>query len=489
MNQIENVIFVVIDALRADRVHNNNSRSHMPNLSSIAENGTEFANTFTCASNTDPSITSILTGRYPKRTVYHHGKLVTDSEKHKIEQVTSLPENLSQAGLHTLAIGQSLKRWHSQGFDRYPGTEESDYQTSIMDMARYTFDLLNSVSPRFGSMCRSIWGLSNRDFVSDTVVQDYNPTTLLSQVESEPFFGFIHLMDTHMPYIGTIGDFDTIVEEYEYPNESLKSYATRQSLTDAQHDRLNDAMSTLNLSNIGELIALYDAAVRRADRKVGNLVNTLKKHNKWENTALFVTSDHGESLLENDIHIDHHGLYDEVFQVPLITNLGPGGRFSQLVQLIDLAPTVYDLLNLKAPQTDGQSLVPLISGQEEEWSERTAVFAEEAYTQRQVAIRTKKWKYIYHTSDEALEDERGSSLRCGYCNTVHGDPPELFNLETDPDERINVIDEHPEVVSRLQAEYESFQSGLAAVEGSGRDMVSYDNEEEILEKLEAIGYK
>lgn len=487
MDRIENVVFVVLDALRADRVGAVGGTSGLtPNIDAVAEEGTAFENAFTCASNTDPSITSILTGRYPTQTVYHHGKLVTDEEKRRVEGVTPLPETLSAAGLQTVATGQSLRRWHPRGFDRYPDTGEEG-GPDLMAVARRVFDAVNAVSPRVGSTIRSLYGLSNRDVVPDVVTEDYEATELLSQVDSGPFFGLVHLMDTHMPYLGTTDDFEDLLATRDYPEVGLDEYAAEQSLTEAQYDRLEDAVTALGVAGPGELMALYDASVRHADRKVGRLVEALREAGLWETTALFVTSDHGESLLEHGIYVDHHGLYDEVFRVPLVTNLGSGDCVSELVQLIDLAPTATDVLGVESGPVDGESLRPLVTG-DDGWTGRGVAFAEEAYTERRIGIRTPRWKYVRHVDDEVIEAERGSSLECGYCDTVHGDPPELFDLEADPEETVDVAAQHPGIVSDLEERYEAYLSGLTEVEGYSRE-IGYDNESDVLDRLEAIGYK
>ena len=489
MDRIENVVFVIVDALRADRVGAVGGTTGLtPHIDDIAATGTAFENAFTCASNTDPSVTSILTGRYPSRTVYHHGKLVTDEEKRRVESVTPLPETLSDSGLRTVATGQSLRRWHPRGFDHYPGTDTEATGVDPMTVARRVFDVVNSVSPRTGSMLRSLYGFSNRDVVHNVVTEDHEATALLSHVDSGPFFGQVHLMDTHMPYLGITDDFETLLATRDYPDVSLEAYAAQHSLTDAQYERLQNAISSLDLAGSGELVALYDAAVRHADRKAGHLVESLQDAGLWESTALFVTSDHGESLLDHGIYVDHHGLYDDVFRVPLVTNLGTGDQIQEFVQLIDLAPTAFDILDVEAPPTDGQSLLPLVTDREGR-TNRGAVFAEEAYTERRIGVRTEKWKYIRHVEDDVLVDERGSSLECGYCKTIHGDPPELFDLEGDPAETENVVEEHPEVVSDLEERYESFLSNLADVGSPKREPVGYDHEDELLDRLEAIGYK
>lgn len=488
MDNIENVVVVVIDALRADRVSAVGGREGLtPNLDALAEDGTAFENAFTAASNTDPSVTSLLTGRYPLNTVYHHGRFVTDEEKRRIEAVKPLPAVLSDAGLETVAVGQALGRWHARGFDRYPDASAEDrLRPTAMSIARSVFDRVNALAPRLGSTIRSVYSASHPGMKSQTVMQDYDPTELLSYVGSDPFFGFVHLMEPHMPYLGTVKDFDELVASWDYPEATATELLAERDVTDAQRERIESALDSQGLDRPGELLALYDASVRLADRKVGRLIEAFREAGRWEETTLFVTADHGESLLEHGIYFDHHGLYDDVFRVPLVCDLGDGERVSDIVQLIDLAPTVLDLLGIDGPETDGNSLRPLIGGKE--WDGRPAAFAEEAYTERRVAVRTDRWKYIRNVPDPALEAERGSSLECGYCKTVHGSERELFDLEADPQECQNVINDQRHVAEMFDSRYETFVTNLVDPQET-RDDVRYENEDEVLDRLEAIGYR
>jgi len=116
-----NIIVVVIDALRADRVGAlSDGKSLTPNIDELAGQGVVFENAFACTNATDPSITTIHTGRDPSTVVKHHGPYVTDPEKRRAETVDKVPAILDSAGITTVATGRLLSRWHNSGFDRYP---------------------------------------------------------------------------------------------------------------------------------------------------------------------------------------------------------------------------------------------------------------------------------------------------------------------------------------------------------------------------------
>jgi arylsulfatase A-like enzyme len=275
--------------------------------------------------------------------------------------------------------------------------------------------------------------------------------------------------------------------EREYPNRDLDSV-----LADAPDDGFLDTSIRPWLTRrdfeagLSRLCARYDAGVVEADRNIDYLRDQLEKRGQLEDTALIVCSDHGESLYEHDIFADHHGLYDETMHVPLVVTTPDtrARRHDELVQLPDIAPPITDILGVdSSPGAFGRSLLPLLEGSG--WNEREALYAEEAHTQRRTAVRTDGWKYIQHTADEALPTD---GMECRHCERVHGPPPELYDLEQDPEEQRNVVDVHPDVVDRLRDSYENLLDTLPALDEEGRS-VEYDDEEDVLDQLERLGYR
>jgi choline-sulfatase len=113
--------------------------------------------------------------------------------------------------------------------------------------------------------------------------------------------------------------------------------------------------------------APYDGEIAYADEIVGRLIHYLKTHQLYDRSTIVLLSDHGEGL--GDHGEQEHGLfvYDEAIHVPLIikqeSNVGAGRRVSDLVQHVDMVPTILDLVKAPAPDTlRGRSLKPLLEG-------------------------------------------------------------------------------------------------------------------------------
>lgn len=489
MKTDRNIVLVVIDALRYDRVGASvGGRSLTPHIDALAERGTVFNRAYACSNATDPSITSINTGRYPRETVYHHGPFVTDLEQRRVEEVPVLPELLNENGLTTIASGRPLGRWHSRGFDRYP---DISFQNRLVRIIKHwrsanlaPESIIAGISKGMELLTGFSLGTENPD--------DYDPAirTFFKQLSDQRFYGFVHLMDTHTPYEPDQDLVDNFIDEYQQAG-SVRSFLEKHADNPYISEYVSEWAETQDAGRqLASMYASYDGAVIEADRKVGELVAGLKDRGLFEDTSIIVTSDHGESLGEHGIFFDHHGLYEPTIHVPLIVRTPDNtvSEVNELVELIDLMPTLLDLAGVeKKPATGGQTLCPLLYG-EDGWSEKDAIFTEEAHAQRRSAVRTDKWKYITLKPDEQLDKHLSDPLACRYCDTVHGETEELYNLSTDDDEQKNVITDYETETKSLRSQIKTFETELSPPSSSG-DEVTYEDEEAVMDRLEDLGYR
>ena len=116
-------------------------------------------------------------------------------------------------------------------------------------------------------------------------------------------------------------------------------------------------------------------------------------------------------------------------------------RIKELVQHTDLVPSIFDLLDINILEDfDGKSLIPLISGNAKNF--RSAILVEEAAHQRKLAIRTNDYKYIWSKSKE--------DATCKRCGRIHGGIEELYELNSDPEEKENIVAKEPEIAKKLK---------------------------------------
>ena len=442
-----NVILVVVDALRARNLgcyRPGPKDQSSPHLDALAGSGILCERTYSTWNTTDPSLTCILTGRYPRSNgIMDHGDRATPEVRDRFAKSgTGLTaEILKQSGYETGAVDW-MGRWFKRGFDEYGYRPQRSVARKFAHglslpgvYIRYALDHL-PILQCYRPVRRASWrnlaqGL--KDVFSTfgftyrlAEIQDAASVTrlacdFLDRPRSDPFFLFLHYWDTHTPY-----------------------HCPRSFVPEGTDLRDPKAL----------LAARYAGAVRYVDLQLGRLFEALKAKNLWNDTLLVVTSDHGDSLTEHDIFFDHHGLYEETTHVPLILHYPArwkaARRLSSFVQHVDILPTICEIAGIGAPPAgDGASLVPLIEGDAHQI--RDAVFMEESYVQRKAALRTDRYKYIL-----ALD---GTGW-CRYCEKVHIGLEELYDLHDDPGETKDLSGSHRAVAEEMKARLNSMIAQL-----------------------------
>jgi len=215
--------------------------------------------------------------------------------------------------------------------------------------------------------------------------------------------------------------------------------------------------------------SVYHAEVAYQDSQMGRFIAELESLGLRDNTLVIVTADHGEGLLEHGEPTHSHFLYNSTVRVPLVfwglDSLPGGKRIDALVRNMDIAPTALDLLKVyPLYDIDGVSLGPLLRGEVAnlgltaygEASRMTSTFNISPLRY----VRDGRWKYIHKVN------------------------PELYDVESDPNELRNLIDSEPEIAARLYAELEEVVAGAPA-----RTMESVvEVTQQVRAQLRALGY-
>lgn len=165
----------------------------------------------------------------------------------------------------------------------------------------------------------------------------------LEENSGSPFFLWLHLMDPHGPYFPKSDALELMHDDHISERDAiyLNSYWRREGLSQSRLVRKRKG-----------IVSLYDACIRWADEQIRRLSEILLELNVWDKCVLAVTADHGEEFL------DHGGrfhppvkLADELIRVPLLVRVpgSCGSRYEGPVSMIDLAPTLLDVLGVPAP--------------------------------------------------------------------------------------------------------------------------------------------
>ncbi len=212
----------------------------------------------------------------------------------------------------------------------------------------------------------------------------------------------------------------------------------------------------------------YIERIAKVDRQLGNLFSALRNKGYRKNTLIVLTSDHGEGFNEHDLIWHGNSLYDEMLRVPLIIS-DPGStagrKISSLVSLLDLMPSILDWADSGIPANlRGRQIIA--GGQESTISNQgTTAFAENALLRAggaMYSITTGRYKYIHYASqNEEL----------------------LFDIASDPEEKINLIEREPKVLEKHRAMALELLKNLDRHSAEAGELT-----EELAAQLRALGY-
>ena len=420
-----NIVFIIIDALRARNLScYGYPMPTSPNIDRLAKEGVLFEKSFSCTNGTDPSLTTIFSGKYPlSHGIVRHGERV-ENLKNPLANTSLLPEILKQEGYYTMAIDW-LSRWHRLGYDYYSGMPQKiDRVSSLKERIKpHIFG-----HPRIYKFAKSLaQKLPAGKPYEDAAVITERAAHLIRDNRARKFFLFLHYWDTHVPY------------------QPPARYSARFQLEEKDMAHR-------------DVIARYDGSIAYVDHHINMLMKTIEEEGILDNTLIIITADHGESLTDHEIYFAHHGLYDPTIHVPLVfwgpSLLPKGRRVHSLVQHFDIFPTLMDLLGVpeRGAGCDGKSLLPLINGEIEQLHEAVySIDSQGADGKR--AIRTNQYKFTTALSEEAAI--------CQVCGCMHGDLEELFNLNEDPGEEMNLLKKRPEIASTLKHALSDWESRVS----------------------------
>lgn len=486
-----NILLIVVDALRYDRVGGSNRDVHTPSLDELYRDGASFTNTISNSNVTDVCVTSILTGQYPlEHGVLHHGTHTTQREQRQGHSATSLAERFGSEGYYTAAVEPVLGRWHRDGFDRYVEGPESD-DTGGSDALDVMPDWAISAGGKALEFLPDSIQSSVRESVLDRVVEitdgdgvNRAAIDLLEETDDDPFFCFLHYWDVHTPYDPPERYVESVRDRNEYDDTPVRTVIDEHGFDGTI---TGEALRKRKLrgelpETIGDIEAHYDAAVEYVDDCIDELLTSLSDRGILEDTCVVLTADHGESLVEKGVFFDHHGLHDPVVNVPLVVSGPhvPDTSVFHTVQHVDIAPTVCDIAGLDEPQGAGESLVPLIRGTTDSPPRDGIAFAEERHTRAA--------RMMYDDDVKLITTLKGDG-ECRYCELRHEAHDALYDLGDDPDETVNLLDDldtDPRAQSLLDA-FETFEESLVDP-STRRDDGEYD-EDELQSRLEHLGYQ
>jgi arylsulfatase A-like enzyme len=206
----------------------------------------------------------------------------------------------------------------------------------------------------------------------------------------------VHYMDPHLPYI------EPRSYRSRYAGDAVAGLGEEFHLSDVRKARLGGKDKEAGRAYVGDR---YDNNVRYATDEVARLLEALD-----DDDIVLVFADHGEELWDHGGFEHGHSLYDELLRVPLVIKAPgiPAGRIDAPVSLLDLTPTILDLIGVEPTEPlDGRSLVPLTRGEAgvaEAFASRDQAFGRPLYGVERWGVLHDGSKWSTHDGEQALFD-------------------------------------------------------------------------------------
>jgi len=323
MQDIENVVVLTIDALRADHLGcHGHDRSTTPNIDALAAENVRYIRTYSVSSHTREAAHGLLTGDYPDVTAGPGYSLTGETV------ATHL------TGVETGAFHSNPYLSRAFGFDR--------------DFDRFDDDLHLSRHKYVVLFQRLLDKFRNRHYARASTINERS----IGWIDGldGPFFCYNHYMDVHGPY---------------EPPEPFRSQFFEGSITDNSAQKLFgraiDDPESITAAERQTLLDLYDGEIAYVDEQVGAFVDSIRELGLWDETLLILTADHGEEFGEHGRYAHPHHLTDELVHVPMIVAGGgiPSATVETPASTLDVVPTVLEAL---AERVDlaGESLLELV---------------------------------------------------------------------------------------------------------------------------------
>lgn len=402
-NTKPNLLILVADDMRWDCLGVTGNRIiQTPNLDKLAGEGTRFLNNFVTTSICATSRASILTGQYARRHKVWDFKAALTSEQFSL----SYPVLLRNAGYFVGFIGKwglggkpprsEFDFW--QGFEGQGNYFEPNRKEHLTEVLTHqTLDFFNNLSSQ-KPFCLSISYKAPH-------AQDFDSEPFQSEARFSNLYKNITIPETHT---NTEIDFKKL-PKFLQDSEGRSRWRGRFDTSEKfQHS-----------------VKQYYRLITGLDSSIGQIVQTLKDKNLYDNTYIIFTSDNGFFLGDRGLSDKWFG-YEESIRTPLIIRSPAWGKnqlISAMTLNIDIAPTILDIAGVDISQTmQGSSLMPLILGKTSKL--RDSWLYEHLLNYPPIpkseGIRTQDYKYLRYL-------------------TPNNNYEMLFNLKNDPFEENNLV--------------------------------------------------
>jgi arylsulfatase A-like enzyme len=469
-----NVLFIVIDQLRADCIFGEMAQAiHLPTLTSLMDDAVTFKSHFSVTNPCGPSRASLLTGQYAmNHQSVRNGTPLKENTPNLATKMRELNYDPMLFGYTDTTLDPRSKHISDPLVSSYeqvmPGfneklemrLEESYPWRSFLKQQGYqTPDYSKFYYPKTTIGCDpkiddpAFYSAQHSDsaFLTDQTLNGLSVRT------NQSWFAHVTYIRPHPPLVAP-KPYNTMYKNTDFPDpirhldkrceenchpflktqlELMHDYSVVDGpFSDADKDDINISRS---------LRALYLGLISEVDHQIGRLIRFLKETNQYDSTLIVITADHGEML--GDHHLwGKQTIYDKAIHIPLIIR-DPNSpqthaqTVEHLTESIDVTPSILQWAGLDhIPRSmNGRSLIPFLQGNISSNQWRSYIFNELDFANPATpTLWQTQLNLTLHQANVAIIRDKQYKL-------VHfnaGLPPLLFDIENDPNEMKNLADDN-----------------------------------------------
>ena len=420
-----------------------NSMVDTPNIDRLASIGTRFDHAFTPTAICTPARASLLTGYAP----FRH-KLLANYERNVgyIEDLAdgqfTFAESLQSADYRLGLIG----KWHggvtktaaTYGFEgpAFEGwhnpVDHPDYLAYLDERRLPPYEIgekIRGVTPNgsegnlLAARLQQPLEATFEHYLATRTIEMLERFATAGEQDGRPFYLATHFFGPHLPYILPDEFFDRYdPDEIELPASVAETFDHKPPVQ--QNYSALWTYDTLAEDTSRKLIAAYWGYVSMIDLEIGRILDAADRLGLLDDLAIMFTADHGEFTGAHRLHDKGPAMYDDIYRIPALIKIPgcPSGQVRhELVSLTDFTATILDVAGLPtADAVDSRSLTGLVAGQDTDWPNTLlAEFHGHHFPYPQRMLRSRTHKLI--VNPESVN--------------------ELYDLQTDPDELSNRIDD------------------------------------------------
>ncbi len=424
-----NIVFVLADDQRADMMScSGNPYITTPHFDRMAKEGVMFENAFVNVAVCSPSRACFLTGKNAHEVGVPG--IINNAQTFHRNEIT-FPQRLHKAGYATAHFG----KWHlGEGEKAKPGYD--------------VWKGFHAVGPYFNPTLSGTGEPKQyKGFTDDVLAELAADYIKKAAKEDKPFCVFVGLKAPHLPFqfpprYNHTFDKTNISKPVSYDEDYVMN--NKPAFENLPCNiKIREFVGGLKMfsNSWDKYVKSYYRSAQSLDDSLGTILKAVDNSGAAEDTIVIYTSDHGYSLGEHGLTEKHYA-YEKCIRIPMLVRypkmIKPGIRRKEMVLNMDVAPTLLDLADVPIPKdVEGKSWRPLFeakTGKEQDFRDDFLYYLEGLH----LAVRTKRYKLIE------------------WPNTNFS---ELYDLEKDPDELKNLIDEpaYTKIRKRLKNRLEEYK--------------------------------